>query len=236
MTVRYSIGFLFFTMGFLNKTRIGCSGKESIAQFGEEELTSSVKRIIQEVFVCHHDRSRTISYITQSGIVRGRSWTRQILSDAWESMITDTKLATEDQPRVLIREPLEVECRKFYVWSVNIEAHGHMGSCPGYALLIWQGKATKLCKDEFQKRIRRIIERTLTKKAMMDRTLAALVSPTKILNRDVAPGGDDIEPVGESRADVEMGNEEDEEPLEAEIPIQSKNESEESHEQRETRT
>ena len=36
--------------------------------------------------------------------------------------------------------------------------------------------------------------------------------------RDVDPIGDDIEPVGESRADVEMGNEEDEEPLEAEIP------------------
>ena len=75
-----------FTMRFLNKTRIGCRGKESIAQFGEEELTSSVKRIIQEVFVCLHDRTRTISYITQSGIVRGRSWTRQILSDAWESI------------------------------------------------------------------------------------------------------------------------------------------------------
>ena len=28
-------------MRFLNKTRIGCRGKESIAQFGEEELTSS---------------------------------------------------------------------------------------------------------------------------------------------------------------------------------------------------
>ena len=38
------------------------------------------------------------------------------------------------------------------------------------------------------------------------------------MNRHVAPIGDDIEPVGESRADVEMGNEEDEEPLEAEIP------------------
>ena len=47
---------------------------------------------------------------------------------------------------------------------------------------------------------------------------SALVSPTKTLNRDVAPIGDDIEPVGESRADVEKGNEEDEEPLEAEIP------------------
>ena len=34
----------------------------------------------------------------------------------------------------------------------------------------------------------------------------------------MAPIGDDIEPVGESRVDVEMENEEDEEPSEAEIP------------------
>ena len=47
---------------------------------------------------------------------------------------------------------------------------------------------------------------------------SALVSPTKTLNRDVAPIGDDIEPVVESRADVEMGSDEDEEPFEAEIP------------------
>ena len=33
---------------------------------------------------------------------------------------------------------------------------------------------------------------------------SALVSPTEALNRDVAPNGDDIEPVGESRAAVEM--------------------------------
>ena len=46
---------------------------------------------------------------------------------------------------------------------------------------------------------------------------SALGSPTKTLNRDVAPIGDDIEPIGESRADVEMGNDEDEERLEAEI-------------------
>ena len=92
-----------------------------------------MKRVIQEVFVCHHDRTRTISY----GIVRGRSWTRQILSNAWESMIAETKLAIEDQPRMLMKEPLEVECRKFYVLYANIEAHGHMGSCPGYALLTY---------------------------------------------------------------------------------------------------
>ena len=84
---------------------------------GEEELTSFVKRIIQGVYVCHYDRTRTI--------VRRRSWTRQILSDASEStdwehlfgnpmhtVIAETKLAMEDQPRMLVKEPLEVECRK----------------------------------------------------------------------------------------------------------------------------
>ena len=87
-------------------------------------------------------------------------------------MIREIKLAIEDQPRMLIREPLEVECRKFYVWSVSIEAHGHMGSCPGYALLIWQGKATKPRKDEFRERIGRIIERTLAGEARMERSVA----------------------------------------------------------------
>ena len=57
--------------------------------------------------------------------------------------------------------------------------------------------------------------------------------PTKTLNRDVAPSGDDIEPIGESRADV--ANDEDEEPLEAEIH-RSQNESKEHYEQSETRT
>ena len=71
-----------FAMRFLNQMRTGRGGKKSIAQFGEEELTSSVKRTIQGVFVCHYDRTRTIVHLTRSGIVRGRSWTRQILSDA----------------------------------------------------------------------------------------------------------------------------------------------------------
>ena len=47
-------------------------------------------------------------------------------------------------------------------------------------------------------------------------------------NSDSRPIGDDIEPVGGSRSGVEMGNEEDEEPL--------GRRSKESNEQRETRT
>ena len=46
-----------FARRFLNKMRTGRGWKESIAQCGEEELTSFVKRIIQGVFVCHCDRT-----------------------------------------------------------------------------------------------------------------------------------------------------------------------------------
>ena len=42
-------------------------------------------------------------------------------------------------------------------------------------------------------------------------------------NRDVAPIADDIEPIGESRADVELGNDEDEEPLAPRARMNPKN-------------
>ena len=49
------------------------------------------------------------------------------------------------------------------------------------------------------------------------RQSSALVSPTKILNTDLAQIGDDVEPIEAPREDVEMRNDEDEEPLEAEV-------------------
>ena len=50
-------------------------------------------------------------------------------------------------------------------------------------------------------------ESTVGKRAWQS---SALVSQMTTLNRDVAPIGDDIEPIGESRADVETGYEEEE--------------------------
>ena len=47
---------------------------------------------------------------------------------------------------------------------------------------------------------------------------SALVSPTKTLNTDPASIGDDSEPIKAPREDIEMRNDEDEEPLEAEVP------------------
>ena len=59
----------------------------------------------------------------------------------------------------------DVEPRRFYVSSADIEAHGHTGGCQGCAALASHGKATKPKNDECRERIRTIIERTLTGKA-----------------------------------------------------------------------
>ena len=78
-----------FAMQFLNKMRNGRRWRQTMAQFGEEELISFVKCMIQGILVGHHDLTRAISCISKSGIVRGKSRTRQILSDAWESTIRE---------------------------------------------------------------------------------------------------------------------------------------------------
>ena len=75
------------------------------------------------------------------------------------------ELAIEVQPRIVAEKPLEVERRRFYVLSADIEAHGHMGSCPGYALLTSQGKVTKPRRVEFVERVGTTVEKTLTGEA-----------------------------------------------------------------------
>ena len=39
----------------------------------------------QGIFLGHHDRTGAVLCITKDGVVRGKSWTRQTLSDAWDS-------------------------------------------------------------------------------------------------------------------------------------------------------
>ena len=60
-----------------------------------------------------------------------------------------TKKVTADEegtvlklPSIVVKKPREVERRRFYLLSTDIEARGHMGSCPGYALLTSQREAT----------------------------------------------------------------------------------------------
>ena len=137
-------------------------------------------RIIQGILVGHHDRTVAISYIIKSGIVRSKSRTRKTLSDAWESTIREDlfdnpwhrrlhaaiegtkltkKFSTDEEgtdlllPRMLVKKRLEVERGRFYVLFVEIEAHRHIASGLGCALLTLDGKATKSRKDEFRERV-----------------------------------------------------------------------------------
>ena len=151
-------------------------------KIGEEGINSSRRRRIQGIFVGHHDRTRAIPYIAKSGIVRGRGRTRQTLSDVRESknlknwfadpghmvmrshvMITETKLAVDDRPRIVTEKTPEIERRRFHVLSADIVAHGHTGGCPGCAALASQGKVTK-----FRGRVGMTTERTMTGKARMN--------------------------------------------------------------------
>ena len=104
--------------------------------------------------------------------MRGKSRTSQTLSDAWEptnledgsvdpwpmligahmviteikmtkKFVTDKEVMDLLLPKIVAEKPPEVERRRFYVLSADIEAHGHIGSCSGCALRASHGKATK---------------------------------------------------------------------------------------------
>ena len=95
-----------FAAQVMNKIRIGKDGKTSgmrrtgrrwrkpkgqygekvwFRKIGEDGVSSFASRMTQGIFVGHHDRTGAVLCITKNGVVRGKSWTRQTLSDAWES-------------------------------------------------------------------------------------------------------------------------------------------------------
>ena len=102
MAVHHSDGLPRFAPQVMNKMRIDKDGKDE----RNEENWSNVERangaILREVwfckigehgvsscdsrnFLCHHDRTGAVLCITKNGVVQGKSWTRQTLSDAWQS-------------------------------------------------------------------------------------------------------------------------------------------------------
>ena len=190
----------------VNNMRIGKDGKTSemrrtgrrwtkpMAQYGEkvwfrkigeDGASTFASRMTQRIFVGHHDRTGEVLCITKKGVIQGKSWTRQTLSDAldatnWDSLcgtpwhmvapeVRLTKKVTADKegaglplPRVVVERIPETESRRFCVLSAGIEAHGQTGGCPGCVTMASHGRALKPHNDECRERIRTIIERTLT--------------------------------------------------------------------------
>ena len=107
----------------------------------------------------------------------------------------------------MVGRALEVEPRRFYVLSANIEGHGHTGGCPGCAALASPGKATKPHDDECRERIRTIIERTLTGKARMNAYKDRIAETERAKERKRARferGAGDVPSVPENRDDEQM--------------------------------
>ena len=135
-----------------------------------------------------------------------------------KKFITDEEGAGFLSSRIVAEKPPEVERRRLYVLSADIEAHGHMGSCPGYALLTSQGKATKPRKDEFRERVGTIIERTLTGEARIDTCKGRIAETERVRERKRAriergvgdvleePGNRDDEQVAVRHADASGGD------------------------------
>ena len=165
--------------------------------------------------------------ITKNGVVRGKSWTRQKLSNAWAStnwegvcgtpwqMVASelklTKKVTADKEgagpplqRIVVERAPEVEPRRFYVLSADIEAHEHTGGCPGCAALASRGKATKPHNDKCRERIRTIIERPLTVKPRMNAYNDRIAETERVKER-ILENSDD-EQVSVRQADASGGD------------------------------
>ena len=112
-------------------------------KIGEDGVSSFASRMTQGIFVGHHDRTGAVLCITKNGVVRGKSWTRQTLSDAWESanwegLCRSLKKVTADKEGagphgqgLWLKERRRLSLEGSYVLSADIKAHG----CPSVAIL-----------------------------------------------------------------------------------------------------
>ena len=85
-----------------------------------------------------------------------------------KKFITDEEGTDLLLPRMLVEKSPDVERGRFYVLFADIEAHGHIGSGPGCALLTSHGEEATPRKDELRKRVGTVIERTLKGEARME--------------------------------------------------------------------
>ena len=183
-----------FAAQVMNKMRIGKDGKTSemrrtgrrwrlpMAQFGEkvwfrkvgqDGVNSFASRMTQGIIVGHHDRTGAVLCITKNGVVRGKSWTRQTLSDAWEStsweglcgtpwQMVAPELRLTEKVSQLTKEERDPHCKGLWLkehQKLNPEDSTFClrtlkltGGCPGCAALASHGKATQPDNDECRER------------------------------------------------------------------------------------
>ena len=108
--------------------------KVRFRKIGEDVVSSFASRMTQGILVGQRDRTGAVLCITKNGVVRGKSWTRQTLSDAWAATNWDGLCGTPWQMVALVTSVAK-NCggKNSGGLSADIEAHGHTGGCPGCA-------------------------------------------------------------------------------------------------------
>ena len=99
-------------------------------------------------------------------------------------------------PRIVPERAPEIEPRRFYVLSADIEAHGHTGGCLGCAVLA-----------SHEERVRTIIERTYTGKARMNAYKGRIAETERVKEKKrarVERGAGDVPTEPENRDDEQM--------------------------------
>ena len=102
MIVRYLIGFHRCAAQVMNNMRVGKVGKRAncdgqwrnlekvwFRKTEEDGVSSFARRMTQGIFVGHHGRAGAVLCVSKNGVVRGKSWTRQTLCDAWGATNSD---------------------------------------------------------------------------------------------------------------------------------------------------
>ena len=233
-----------FAAQVMNNMRIGKNGKTSemrrtgrrwrkpMAQFGEkvwfrkigeDGVSSFASRMTQGIFLGHHDRTGAVLCITKDGVVRGKSWTRQTLSDAWDSTNWEGLCGTPWQtvaPELKLTEKVTAdkegagwlkerqksnpEDSTFCLQTLKLT---DTGGCPCCSARESHGTVIKPHNDECRERIRTIIERTLTGKARINAYKDRIAKTERVKERKrarVERGAEDVPMVPENRDDEQV--------------------------------
>ena len=183
-----------------------CLVEVGFCKNGEDGVSTFANRMTQGIFVGHHDRKGAVLCITKKRVMRGKSWTRHTLSDAWNATDWDnlcgtprqmvalgvrlTEKVTADKEGAGPRLPSIIVERRFYELSADIEAHVQTEGCPGCAALASHGRAIKPHNDEGRERIRTSIQRTMTGRAMMNAYKDRIAETERMNEKKRAPETD----------------------------------------------
>ena len=162
-------------------------------KLGEDGGSSYASRMMEGRYVGHHDRTGAVLAMTPQGVFRGKSFSRLAASDAWDAEGIETlcgvpwsmvdkqvKLSRKVtsgpegagpplEPRAPVDRAPELEPRRRYVLSADVEKFGATPGCPGCESLMVHGRVVGTSHNqECRDRIGELLERAVEGQARLE--------------------------------------------------------------------